>query len=308
MIKVTNISKAFGLFNALKDISFELKKGEVVGFLGPNGAGKTTTMRILTGFLPPTTGTCHVDGISITDDPLSIRKKIGYLPESNPYYSHLEVTEYLEFMGGLRGLSGNILSENLYRVVHICGLEKVIGKKMETLSKGYKQRVGLAQALLHDPEILILDEPTVGLDPNQIIEIRNLIKNIGKNKTILLSSHILSEVEHTCERVLILSEGKIVAQGTPKELIGKSAGVPVYHVTLRGPQERVESSIKQLSGFEMLEFKKSSGENLSYKIILNGKEDRSEDIFKMAVSQNFILSELKRDEINLETVFKELTR
>lgn len=224
MIEVQNISKNFGAFQALQSISFNLAQGEVVGFLGPNGAGKTTTMRILTGYLPATSGSVTIDDLDIQKNPQEIQKKIGYLPESAALYGDMETSDYLKYIGQIRQISPKLLTERLKEVIKICSLREALGKKISTLSKGYRQRVGLAQALLHDPEILILDEPTVGLDPNQISEIRSLIHSLGKNKTILLSTHILSEVEQTCSRVIIIARGKIVGAGKQQDLITQTPG------------------------------------------------------------------------------------
>lgn len=224
MIEAQGVTKYFGDIKALDLVSFILKKGEVVGFLGPNGAGKTTTMRILTGFLPPSHGICRIAGYDMSTHALEARKKLGYLPESAALYFDMEVSEYLRTFGSLRKIPRLELSKRLKAVVDQCGLKSALGKKISTLSKGYRQRTGLAQALLHDPEILILDEPTVGLDPNQISEIRELIHNLGQDKTILLSTHILSEVEQICTRVIIISEGKIVGQGNHRDLIAQTPG------------------------------------------------------------------------------------
>lgn len=306
MISVANISKNFGTLKAVDDVSFELKKGEVVGFLGPNGAGKTTAMRILTGFLPPSSGKVFVGGMDMARDEIEAKKMIGYLPEQCPLYGDMEVTDYLSYLGRLRCLSPLDVKKNLKEVIGTCGLNAVLGKKILTLSKGYRQRVGLASALLHHPPVLVLDEPTVGLDPNQIIEIRRLIREIGKNRTVLLSTHILTEVEQTCERVLIISEGKIVGQGTPQELMSQTHGHPVYHLGIRALREDIEKRLKALSGFRGLDFKKS-GEDHRLALILEGAKDRSEEIYDLAVSQKWKLSLLKREEVGLETVFRKLT-
>lgn len=216
MISVKNVSKCFGSVKAVDDISFTLKKGIVTGFLGPNAAGKTTTMRLLTGYFFPTEGKITIDGLNFENDELAIKSKIGYLPENNPLYMEMKVREYLEFVGRIRRLAD--IPQKITTVSHDCGLEGFLEEKIELLSKGYKQRVGLAQALIHDPEILIMDEPTSGLDPNQIVEIRKLIKNLGKKKTVILSTHILTEVQAMCEQVVIIDRGKIVADDTLKNL------------------------------------------------------------------------------------------
>lgn len=233
MIEVRNISKKFGSFTALQDVSFSLSRGEVVGFLGPNGAGKTTTLRILTGFLPATSGSCTIDGMDVARDRIAVRRRLGYLPESNPLYPEMAVLDYLKYIGSLRGLAENSLKEALARVIDSCGLTGVLTQKIATLSKGFKQRTGLAQALIHNPQVLILDEPTVGLDPNQVAEIRNLIREIGKEHTVLLSSHYLAEIEQTCGRVIIISRGILCAQGTPAELMQQTREATLENVFLK---------------------------------------------------------------------------
>ncbi|MCC6396317.1 MAG: ATP-binding cassette domain-containing protein, partial [Bacteroidetes bacterium] len=217
-ISVRNLTKVYGEQKAVDDISFDVNTGEILGFLGPNGAGKTTTMKILTCYMPPTMGSVQVDGLSIDEHSLEVRKKIGYLPEMNPLYHDMNVLDYLEYSAQLHGLRKGAVHHRIKEMVRVCGLESVRHKDIGEMSKGFRQRVGLAQAMIHDPEVLILDEPTSGLDPNQIVEIRNLIKELGQAKTLILSTHILSEVQATCDRVLIINEGKIVADGSPEKL------------------------------------------------------------------------------------------
>ncbi len=207
-ITVRNLTKYYGEQAAVHDISFDVKSGEILGFLGPNGAGKTTTMKILTCYMPPNSGTVEVEGLDIFERSVEVRRKIGYLPEMNPLYLDMNVLDYLEYSAQLHGLRGGAVNQRLKEMVHVCGLEEVRHKDIGEMSKGFRQRVGLAQAMIHDPEVLILDEPTSGLDPNQIVEIRNLIKQLGRAKTVILSTHILSEVQATCDRVLIINEGK----------------------------------------------------------------------------------------------------
>jgi len=217
MIEIKNLTKKFGQNLVLDNISFSVEKGEILGFLGPNGAGKSTTMKIITSFWTPTSGQILIDGFNIAKDALSARKKIGYLPETVPLYEDMRVFEYLKFIAEIRGLSRSEIKDRIKEVVLICGLSKVLRQPIEELSKGFCQRVGLAQAIMHQPDILILDEPTTGLDPNQIVEIRDLIKTIGREKTVIFSTHILSEVSATCNRVIIINNGKIVGQGSPDE-------------------------------------------------------------------------------------------
>lgn len=307
MIEVKNVSKYFGSVKAVDNLSFELNQGEVVGFLGPNGAGKTTTMRILTGYLPANSGTCQVGGHEIATHSFEARKKMGYLPESAPLYGDMEVSEYLRYLGILRKCHRNFVDKRLKEVVEICGLRDAIGKKISTLSKGYRQRTGLAQALLHDPEILILDEPTVGLDPNQIAEIRSLIREIGQKKTILLSTHILSEVEQVCKRVIIIADGKIVGQGTPEELVHQTHGSLVYHVAIRGSDKEMIEGFKNLKHFNSLITKESLNDVGRFEITLDSREDLSEEIFKLVISKKGALLELRKEAITLEEVFKKLT-
>lgn len=217
-IKIQNLSKIYGSQKAVDNISFEINKGEIVGFLGPNGAGKSTTMKILTGYIPATEGIAEVNGFDVKTNPMQVKQTIGYLPEHNPLYLDMYVREFLEFVGSMYGISGKNLKNRIDEVIELVGLNIEKHKKIGQLSKGYRQRVGIAQALIHDPEVLILDEPTTGLDPNQLVEIRNLIKQIGQNKTVVFSTHIMQEVEAICDRVVIINRGKIVADGNLNEL------------------------------------------------------------------------------------------
>jgi ABC-2 type transport system ATP-binding protein len=217
-IKIQNLTKIYGTQKAVNNISFEVNKSEIVGFLGPNGAGKSTTMKILTGYLPATEGSAEVNGFDVKTSPMNVKKSIGYLPEHNPLYLDMYVKEFLEFVGSLYGLKGNSLKMRVLAVIELTGLGLEQKKKIGQLSKGYRQRVGLAQALIHDPEVLILDEPTTGLDPNQLVEIRNMIKTVGKDKTVIFSTHIMQEVEAICDRVILINHGNIVADGSLSEL------------------------------------------------------------------------------------------
>ncbi|WP_064197499.1 MULTISPECIES: ATP-binding cassette domain-containing protein [Emticicia] len=224
-IKIQNLSKVYGTQRAVDDISFEVAKGEIVGFLGPNGAGKSTTMKILTGYLPATDGSAVVNGFDVKISPMEVKKSIGYLPEHNPLYLDMYVREFLEFVGSLYGLRGKTLEIKVAETIKMVGLDLEKHKKISQLSKGYRQRVGLAQALIHNPDVLILDEPTTGLDPNQLVEIRELIKSVGRNKTVIFSTHIMQEVEAICDRVVIINRGKIVANGTLSELKQGGKGI-----------------------------------------------------------------------------------
>ncbi|OGD82888.1 hypothetical protein A2165_00390, partial [Candidatus Curtissbacteria bacterium RBG_13_40_7] len=259
MIKAENLTKNFNDFKALDNISFEINKGEIIGLLGPNGAGKTTTLRILTGFFNPTLGQVKYDGLDIIEDGLKIRQKIGYLPESNPLYDELKVKEYLTYAAQMHNIPKDKIKEAVNKVIETCGLKEKQNQEISKLSKGYKQRVGLAQSLIHNPEILILDEPTEGLDPNQRIEIRDLIKKIGLEKTVILSSHVLSEVEATCSRVLIINQGKIVASGSPDELKSQSTTQTKIFLKVDGPQDKIVEEIKKLDGIERIISAKKEG-------------------------------------------------
>lgn len=307
MIEVRNLHKTFGLTIALDGVDFDVHKGEVLGFLGPNGAGKTTTMRIITGFLRPDAGTVRVAGFDVAESPIEVKKRVGYLPEDNPLYNEMTVTEYLKFVGEVRGLKNGEMKDAFQRVVETCGLKEVIKRPIGELSKGFKQRVGLAQVLLHDPEILILDEPTSGLDPTQIVEIRGLIKELGKEKTILLSTHILPEVSVTSSRVVIISKGKIVASGTVEELTEKGKGGEATYIELKAPKTEVEETFSQtpwISSYTLIE-----EENSRIRYALKGKEgdDIRESLFNLVKDRGWVLLELYREKVTLEEVFLELT-
>lgn len=304
-IKIQGFTKKYGSQKAVDDISFEVKTGEVLGFLGPNGAGKTTTMKAIACFLAPTSGEIKVGDYSIKDNPQEIKKKIGYLPEQNPLYSDMAVVDYLRFVAELHDIEKSQINERILDMVRVCGLQGEKHKKIAELSKGYKQRVGLAQALIHDPEVLILDEPTSGLDPNQIVEIRKLIKNIGREKTIILSSHILAEVEATCDRILIINKGKIVADGTSEELRKLSQGKELLKVSIEDAEKNtVVSEIQKLDSVEMVDPKDK--ENV-YEIqsIKEGSSRRA--IFELCVKKGWILTEMTPVETKLEDIFRELT-
>jgi len=305
MIEVESLSKNYGATRAVREISFRVEKGEVVGFLGPNGAGKSTTMRMLTCYIAPDAGTARIAGFDITAQPLEVKKRIGYLPENNPLYLEMGVIEYLRFIALMRGIVGSAVRERLRHVIDICGLAAMASKDVGELSKGFRQRLGLAQTLIHDPDVLILDEPTIGLDPHQIIEIRNLIKNIGREKTVILSSHILPEVAATCDRVLILSRGSIVGSGTPEELASLSGGGQAIVAAIRGPRESIEAALRGLPEITNILYLGSEGGIERFE--LTAAADMSEKIFFLVSSNGWSLSELYRKSINLEDVFMELT-
>jgi len=307
MLEVKDLNKKFGGMHAVKNLNFEVTKGEILGFLGPNGAGKTTTMRMITCYIPPTSGSIRVDGIDTKDDDLAVRTKIGYLPESTPLYNDMLVEEYLKFVGELRGLAGAKLKSRIDDMFNVCGLAKMAKRQIGKLSKGYRQRVGLAQALITDPPLLILDEPTSGLDPNQIIEIRQLIKNMGKEKTVIYCSHILSEVSATCNHILIINQGAIVASGTSDELTAKMGKENRYVLKVKAEKTLLETKLKALPGVIHVTVM-PSGEWIDATIVAQDNQDIGEFIYKCVFENGWSLAELKRESASLEDVFTQLTR
>jgi ABC-2 type transport system ATP-binding protein len=304
---VAGLSKRFGATVALDNVSFEVASGEVLGFLGPNGAGKTTAMRIITCYIPQDGGTVRVGGLDINTDSVAVRSRIGYLPESAPLYHDMGVIEYLTFIGRIRGIEPARLRGRIAAMIETCGLKRMQHRLIGTLSKGYRQRVGLAQTLIHDPEVLILDEPTSGLDPNQIVEIRDLIKQVGQEKTVVLSTHILPEVEATCSRVIIINEGRIVASGTPRELARQSQGEPRVYLTVKGaPASAVEPALRESGFARELRLVESSDGRLRY-AVSSEAPDLEEQLFRLAVRNGWTLTELKRETASLEQVFTHLT-
>ncbi len=300
-ISVKNISKLYGAQKALDNISFEIKEGEIVGLLGPNGAGKSTMMKIITCFIPPTSGEVFVNDFDIYEQAIEVKKRIGYLPENNPLYSEMYVKEYLKFVAGIHKLGKNTFSQ-IDKMVEICGLEIEYKKKIGALSKGYRQRVGLAQALIHNPDVLILDEPTSGLDPNQLLEIRSLIKNIGKDKTIMLSTHIMQEVEAICDRSIIINKGKIVADDFTKNLSKTYSGKEIISVEFN--TDISENKLKEVEG--IISLRKA---NINSWIIEteSGKDIRS-DIFEFAVKNNFKVLSMNKETKSIEEIFQQLTK
>lgn len=306
-INVNNITKRYGSQKALDDLSFQVKTGEILGFLGPNGAGKTTTMKAIACYLTPNSGDILVGGQSVLNAPDQVKKNIGYLPENNPLYMEMGVMDYLTFIGELQGVNKDGLKNQIEKMVRICGLDQEKHKKIAELSKGYRQRVGLAQALIHDPEVLILDEPTTGLDPNQIIEIRGLIKEIGKEKTVILSSHILAEVEATCDRVLIINKGKIVADGTPESLRKEAQGKEILKVGFNiDDRNGIYNALNQLDEVEVVALPKED-EKL-FEVESRAGLSSAKAIFDLCVKKGWHLTHLTPIEKNLEDVFRELTR
>ncbi|MDY6933617.1 MAG: ATP-binding cassette domain-containing protein [Spirochaetota bacterium] len=306
MINVSGLTKYYGDFLAVDNISFSIREGEITGLLGPNGAGKTTTLRMLTCYLNPTSGRINIGDYLVDENPLEVKKLIGYLPETAPLYSEMVVYDYLQFVGEIRSI---VDQTRIKEIANLCGLNDVMHKNIGALSKGYKQRVGLAHAMIHDPEILILDEPTSGLDPNQIIEIRNLIKRIGQKKTVILSTHILSEVEATCDRVIIIDSGHIVADARTSELksgVGKDVklSIKVSGVNFNTLSEEV----KKIDGINSIKEKHDEEGLTSATVISSSDKDARADIFKLISERGWILFEMLKEHRTLENVFRELTR
>ncbi len=307
MIEVRDLTKTYGTERAVDGISFSIRQGEVVGFLGPNGAGKSTTMRVLTGYLPATEGTVLVDGMVVPEEPLAIRERIGYLPESTPLYRDMVTYDYLAFVAAMRRVPVEERTSRITRITHACGLGTVLGKRIDALSKGFRQRVGLAQAMIHDPPILILDEPTSGLDPNQIVEIRDLIKELGEKKTVVLSTHILPEVQASCDRVLIIHQGKLVADGSPRDLQASFVGDARIRYTVLAPGADAAAVVSQHLDVQILGQSFTEGGETTLTLTAAGNRDIRADLFSLAVDQNWTLTGLQVDTANLEDVFRQLT-
>ncbi|MEI6222726.1 MAG: ATP-binding cassette domain-containing protein [bacterium] len=307
MISVSGLTKQYPGYKAVSDLSFEIQRGEIIGFLGPNGAGKTTTMRMLTGYIPASAGKISIAGLDIQENSLEVRKKIGYLPENVPLYREMTVNAYLTFNAQLKGVNKNDIPDQIQEVLESCNLLDVRYKIIDKLSKGYRQRVGLAQALIGDPEILILDEPTVGLDPKQILEIRSLIKELGKKRTVILSTHILPEVSQICNRVLIITKGTLVASGTPAELQAKMKKSEVLTVQVKC--DDIEKFSEFLKGkISAIKNVKAQEENGIITAVIESDKDIRKDVTASIVSnKNFDLLEIKKQEVNLEDIFLHLT-
>ncbi|WP_339791712.1 ATP-binding cassette domain-containing protein [uncultured Imperialibacter sp.] len=304
-IVVENLTKTYGEQKAVNDISFKINTGEVVGFLGPNGAGKSTTMKMITCYMAPTSGDVRLDELSILNEQEDIKKKIGYLPENNPLYTDMAIVDYLRFCAEIQGVSKAEIPSRISEMIDMCGLERERHKKISELSKGYRQRVGLAQAMIHDPEILILDEPTTGLDPNQIIEIRKLIKKLGKEKTVILSSHILSEVEATCDRILIINRGRIVADGTSDTLRSQAEGKELLTVKIEAADADVKKALLGLASVETVE--PVEGKAGFFSVRSKPEVSSRKEVFDLCVSKKWYLLEMTGHETKLEDVFRELT-
>ncbi|MBO4602699.1 MAG: ATP-binding cassette domain-containing protein [Salinivirgaceae bacterium] len=306
-IVIKNLTKLYGAQRAVDNLSFEVKTGEILGFLGPNGAGKTTTMKTIAGYIKPTEGTIRVGRYNVETDADKVKQVIGYLPEHNPLYSDMYVVDYLRYMAQLQLLRADKINDRIYEMVNVCGLEGEKHKRISELSKGYRQRVGLAQALIHDPQVLILDEPTTGLDPNQIIEIRQLIRKIGHEKTIILSSHILAEVEATCDRILIINKGRIVADGTSDQLRKASSGCECVKITVENADRNdVVCVMQNIDTVELIDTVKDYPD--SFEIQSKEGESSRRAIFNACVENGWVLTEMTPIETKLEDVFRELTK
>ena len=307
MIEAINLSKHFGPNQAVSDINFKVEKGEILGLLGPNGAGKTTTMRLLTGFLDPSEGRAVIGGHDMAEDPIEAKRRIGYLPEVPPVYPEMRVTSYLEFVGRLKGISRKHLKDRVNEVVEKCALADVRYRIVGRLSKGYRQRVGLAQALINSPDVLILDEPTAGLDPKQIIETRQLIGELAGEHTIILSTHILPEVEQTCQRVIIINEGRVVAADTPQNLTVRLRGFQTVRVVVEGPASDVFGRLRALEGVHEVEEKKRESGTVTFEVSSEKGRDIRRELAKKIVESGWGLIEMQLAGMSLEDVFLKLT-
>jgi ABC-2 type transport system ATP-binding protein len=307
MIKVENLTKVFGSISALRDVSFKIEKGESVGFLGPNGSGKTTTLRILTCFLPPTSGSVTVGGHDVIQDSMEVRRRIGYFPEKVPLYPWMKVSTFLDFVAEVKGVGRTERKRKLFETMESCGLAGVAHRTIGNLSKGYRQRVGLAQVLINDPPILILDEPTVGLDPEQIAEIRRLIKNLAKERTIFLSTHILPEVSMICNRIIIIHQGRIIAEDTQENLAARLQTASQFLVKIEGPHEEVRKGLEKIPGVIKVDEKEMLSENIFVYRIRAGKDlDVAREISSVVFNSRWSLLEMRQLEMDLEEIFLNL--
>jgi len=309
MINVQNLTKYYEDFCAVDQISLKIKKGEILGLLGPNGAGKTTTLRMLTGFLKPSSGNIQVKDFTIEDNSLEIKKLMGYLPESAPLYHEMLVYDYLTYIANIRELDTDQKNKRINELVDLCGIREVMHRPIGELSKGYNQRVGLAHAMMNDPEILVLDEPTSGLDPNQRIEIREIIRRISKKKTIILSTHILSEAEATCNRIAIINKGKIIADDKTESLKKAASGEYFIHISLKKTSlQKVKNKLESINGIVKIEKENSINKIIHAKITCRTDQDLREDIYREIKKTDWILLELYREAKTLENIFRELTK
>lgn len=309
MIKLESLSKNYGDIKAVKSISFNLSDKEIVGFLGANGAGKSTTLKMITGYLTPTSGQVYINGMDISENNLEVQKLIGYLPELNPLYTEMKVYDYLKFHADIRAITGKDFKQNLERVVIECGLKGVIHRTVGNCSKGYKQRIGLAAAMIHNPKILILDEPVTGLDPNQIVEIRRLIKKLGQEKLVLMSSHILQEIQATVDRIIIIHNGEIVADGTNDELISDSKGMSELNLEIQNCEEDSINEIKAvIPSLNVKSVNKINKETFNIVLEYPSSSDLRKDVFEYCIKNKWIILEMKATVNNLEDIFMNLTK
>jgi ABC-2 type transport system ATP-binding protein len=306
MIKVESLTKKFGGFTAIKDLNFEVEKGEIVGFLGPNGAGKTTTMRIITGYLPPTSGRASIAGFDVFEQSLQARRRLGYLPENTPLYHDMRVNEYLRYRAKLKGVEGRKVKERVGDVIELCNLKEKETALIGTLSKGQRQRVGLADALVHDPDLLILDEPTIGLDPNQIRQVRELIKSLANKRTVLISTHILPEVEIMCSRVVVIHQGRIRASDTAENLLKSHRAAGNMRIEAKTNGSNAREALLGIAGVKDV-IEESDGDYSIFHLRLEANIDPAEDVMALAVSKHWRVRELVRRRPTLEDVFVELT-
>jgi ABC-2 type transport system ATP-binding protein len=307
MIEVQDLTKRYGPTLAVSGVSFEVQKGEILGFLGPNGAGKTTTMRVITGYLPPSAGHVRVAGYDIGEEPLEAKRRTGYLPESPPVYPDMTVVEYLGFVARIKGVNRREVRKRCDEVSEKCAIADVQKKQIGKLSKGYRQRVGLAQALIHNPEVLVLDEPTAGLDPKQIIETRELIKGLAGQHTVVLSTHILPEVSKTCQRVVVINSGKVVAVGAPDELTRRLQGFETVQVTVEGPVPDIMDKLESVPGVTLVEPREASGTRVTLEVHAEKGKDVRAELARAIVESRWRLFELKTSGLSLEDIFLKLT-
>ena len=306
MIQVKNLTKKYAGVTAISDLNFEVEKGEIVGFLGPNGAGKSTTMKILTGYMPATSGTASIAGYDVFAQSIEARKRIGYLPENTPLYTDMRVNEYLDYRANLKGVPGRKVRSSVGDVIELCNLREVQRKLIGALSKGYRQRVGLADALVHDPELLILDEPTIGLDPNQIRQVRELIKNLGGKRTVLISTHILPEVEIMCSRVIVIHKGKIRASDTAENLLKNQRTAGIMRLEAKVGADNATEDLLKIPGVKDVTTE-TDGEFTNFQLKLEANADPSEEVMRLAIDRRWTVREMMRRRPSLEDVFVELT-
>ena len=307
MIEVEHLTKRYGPTLAVSDVSFEVRKGEILGFLGPNGAGKTTTMRVITGYLPPSDGRVRVAGHDVATDPLDAKRSTGYLPETPPVYPDMTVSEYLAFVARIKGVPRREVGKRTDEVIEKCAVTEVRERQIGKLSKGYRQRVGLAQALIHNPDVLVLDEPTAGLDPKQIIETRELIKRLAGQHTVVLSTHILPEVSKTCQRVVVISAGKVVAEGTPDELTKRLQGFETVLVTAEGPKAEMRGRLEKIEGVTQVDEHGSADGRATFEVHAAKGQDVRAELARAVVESQWKLFELTTSGMSLEDIFLKLT-